>query len=424
MKHYDLIVVGGGLSGVAAAVSAAREGLQVLLVEKSGCLGGAISNNLVYPFTWYWTTDPKDDTKKYLNAGIFALMREKEKAYIDECNDKVYASYEYCFKPEFYKLLLDDLVTESGVDVLFHSLLVDVKTENRQITGIVLATVSGLTEVTSDFFIDATGNGDLFAFAGCDYQLGRESDGFCQPMTTCFRMSNVDMNLFKEDTIYLQNKYKELQSQGVIKNPRENLLWFTGIGEDIVHFNTTRVVKMDPTDPVELSKAEIIARKQIHETVRFLKEHSKAFENSTVISIATEIGVRESRKLKGVHILTQDELKECIEFDDTIALGNYAIDIHSPDGSGTTMYHFKKGEYYRIPYRSLLPKEYDNLLVAGRCISATHEAQAAIRIMSICACMGEAAGTAAAICNRSGMDFHTVDIKELRRRLLENGAVL
>lgn len=423
MKHYQLIVVGGGLAGVAAAVSAAREGLQVLLVEKSGCLGGAISNNLVYPFTKYWTRNAADNSKQYLSKGVFAQMLEKEQAYLKECSDKKDTAENH-FKPEYYKLLLDDMVTEAGVDVLFHSLLIDVKREQRQVTGVVLATVSGVMEVSADFFVDTTGNGDLFALAGCEYQLGRESDGLCQPMTTCFQMSNVDMERFREEVGYLQEKYKELQSKGEIKNIRENLLWFGGIGENIVHFNTTRVVKMNPTDAVELSKAEMIARKQVHETVRFLKKYSKAFENSTIISIATEIGVRESRKLKGVHILTQEELKNLTDFEDSIALGNYDIDIHSPDGAGTSHYYFKDGEYYKIPYRCLLPKEYDNLLVAGRCISATHEAQASIRIMAICACLGEAAGTAAALCRSTGKNIHTVNVKELQQRLTQNGAAL
>ena len=223
---------------------------------------------------------------------------------------------------------------------------------------------------------------------------------------------------------YLQELYKKKQADGEITNPRENILVFFGVGEDVLHFNTTRVVKLNPTDPFDVSRAEVIARRQIHEMVSFLRENSKAFDESALISVAVDIGVRESRKLKGVHILTAEEIINCTRFEDSIALGNYDIDIHNPSGTGTSHRFFGDGEYYTIPYRSLLPKEFDNLLVAGRCLSATHEAQASVRIMPICCCLGQAVGTAAAVALKSGENVHTVHIKDLQRKLVENGAVL
>lgn len=237
-------------------------------------------------------------------------------------------------------------------------------------------------------------------------------------------MSGVDIDLFTEERPRLQELYKEKQARGEITNPRENILVFFGVGEDVLHFNTTRVVMLDPTNPFDVSKAEVTARKQIHELICFLKENSGAFNESALISVAVNIGVRESRKLKGVHILTGDELISCTRFEDSIALGNYDIDIHSPTGTGTSHRYFSDGEYYTIPYRSLLPKEYDNLLVAGRCISATHEAQASVRIMPICCCMGEAAGTAVSVVYNANKNVHTIDIRLLRKKLEKNGAVL
>jgi len=415
---YDLIVAGGGLSGVAAAVSAAREGLKVLLTEKSGCLGGAISNCLIYPFMPYWTRTDKDNkNKQYLSQGIFKEMKIRHDKYVSDCKD-------HEFNSEYLKIVLDDMTTEAGVDVLFHGVVYDVKITDRQITSVDITAKSQHITAEADFFIDATGDGDLFYLAGCDFQLGRESDGFCQPMTTCFRMSGVDLDLFTEDRPRLQELYKEKQAKGEITNPRENILVFFGVGEDVLHFNTTRVIKLDPTNPFDVSRAEVIARRQIHELVSFLKENSKAFDESTLISIAVNIGVRESRKLKGVHILTADELIDCTRFEDSVALGNYDIDIHNPTGTGTSHRYFGEGEYYTIPYRSLLPKEFDNLLVAGRCISATHEAQASVRILPICCCLGEAAGTAAALAHKTNKNAHTVDIKNLQKKLTENGAVL
>ena len=243
-------------------------------------------------------------------------------------------------------------------------------------------------------------------------------------MTTCFRLAGADVTRFYREKSALEEKYREYQKQGKITNPRENLLVFRGLGEGILHFNTTRVIKHDPTDPFSISEAEILARKQIHELLAFLQAESPACKGATLISIANHIGVRESRKLKGVHVLTAEELKSCIPFEDRIALGNYEIDIHNPTGTGTYIYNLEEGKYYSIPYRSLLPKEYDNLLVAGRCLSADHFAHSAVRIMPICACMGEAAGVAAAIAHESGTDAHHIDIPTLQSRLREHGAIL
>lgn len=416
MKKYDVTVIGGGYAGVGAAIAAAREGAKTLLIEKSGALGGAMNVNLVYPFMRYYTFD-ENKNPIYLSKGIFSEMVE---------NFKKYAAYTEIRRhnPEYFKFVLDDMVTEAGVDVLFHANVYHTDTKDGKICSLGVMTRGGELTVESDFFIDCTGDGDVFAMAGCDYQLGRESDGLCQPMTTCFRMSGVDLDKFLQDRERLQQLYKQKQAEGEIKNPRENILVFFGIGDGIVHFNTTRIVKHDPTDPFAVSRAEMTARKQIYEMELFLKQNCEAFKNATVISIANGIGVRESRKLKGLHVLTVDELKNLTVFDDSIALGNYDVDIHNPEGTGTSHYYFKDGEFYTIPYRSLVAKEYDNLLVAGRCISATHEAQASIRIMPICACTGEAAGTAAAVAKKTNTSTHTLDVKLLQKTLKENGAAL
>ena len=406
-KKYNLIVVGGGISGVAAAVSAAREGLSVLLVEKYGVLGGAMSNSLVYPFM----KNSYNRGERELSGGLFLEMLERQKLYQE-------ASY------ESFKFVFDDMVTEAGVEVLFHATVFEAKNDGNMITSVSVATKSGVMEFDADFYIDASGDGELFAMAGCDYQHGREVDNYCQPMTTCFRMCGVDVEQFVKDREMLQEKYKLAREEGKITNPRENILVFLGYGEGILHFNTTRIVMCSPVDPFEVSKAEMEARRQISELVCFLKENSKAFEKSSIISIAGHIGVRESRKLKGVHILTDEELINCVSFEDTIALGNRGMDIHNPVGTGTSFHRFKPDEYYQIPYGSLLPKEYVNMVVAGRCLSATHGAHSAVRIMPICANMGEAAGTAVAVAMQTGKNAHTVDVKKIREKLIQKGAVL
>lgn len=417
MDKYNLIVAGGGFTGAAAAISAGRKGLKVLLVEKSGSLGGAMSNNLVYPFMKYWTKYEDVKIRKFLSRGLFEEMCERHE-------DNVWKDTDRNFNSEYFKLLLDEMTEEAGVDVLFHAVVCDVEKEDREIKAVEVATKCGKLKLEADFYVDATGDGDLFSLAGCDFQLGRDLDGFCQPMTTCFRVGGVDIPLFRSEIPELQKLYAEAQKSGEITNPRENLLVFFHTAEGVVHFNTTRVIKLDPTNPFDVSKAEKTARKQIDELMHFLKKNSVAFKNSTVINIASEIGVRESRKLKGEYILTAEDLIACTMFEDSIALGNYDIDIHNPAGTGTSHRYFGSGEFYSIPYRSLLPKEFDNLLVAGRCASATHEAQASIRIMPICCCMGEAAGVACAVAADSGENLHSVDIKKVQSVLRENGAVI
>ncbi len=409
MKTYDLIVVGGGISGVSAATAAAREGLSVLLIEQSGALGGAMSNSLVYPFMSY--TVRVNGERHEISKGLFAEMKKRHEDYVD-------ASW------ETYKLVFDDMLSEAGVEVLFHSTVFEAVTDGRAVHTVRVATKAGVMSFSAKFFIDASGDGQLIALSGCDLQVGRESDGYCQPMTTCFRLAGVDVERFVKEEAALQEKYLAYQKAGKITNPRENILVFTGPGKGVLHFNTTRVIQHDPTDPFAISRAEMLARRQIQEMLCFLREQSPACANATLVSVANHIGVRESRKLKGVHILTAEELKSCTKFEDRIALGKYDIDIHNPTGTGTYIYSLPVGEYYSIPYRSLLPKEYDNLLVAGRCLSADHGAQAAVRIMPICACMGEAAGVAVAIASQSNTDAQHVDISAVQKKLLENGAVL
>lgn len=417
MEKFDIAVIGGGFSGVAAAISAARLGKKVILCEQSGALGGAMNNCLVYPFMDYWTLSEDKTEKKYLSAGLFKEMLVELKnagGYITETR----------YNPDIFKITLDRMTAAAGVTVLFHAKLFEVKTENASVKSAVFAVKNGTVEIAADFFVDATGDGDLCAFAGCEMQLGREEDNLCQPMTTCFRLSGIDLEKFKLEKPQMQELYKEYQQQGKITNPRENILTFYGIGEDVVHFNTTRVVKLNPTNPFEVSKAEAIAREQILELLNFLRENFSSCKKAVLVSSAADIGVRESRMLKGMHILTAKEIMDCTKFTDGIALGNYDIDIHNPEGAGTSHYYFPAGQYYRIPYASLVPNEFNNLLTCGRCISATHEAQASIRIMPICATTGEAAGTACALALDTNTDNKTIDVNLLRDTLRNNGAAV
>jgi hypothetical protein len=184
------------------------------------------------------------------------------------------------------------------------------------------------------------------------------------------------------------------------------------------------VVKRNPVDAFDLTKAEIEAREQVFELFEFMKNNIDGFQNAQLLMTASAIGVRESRMIDGEYVLTADDLVSCRKFEDSIAVGNYDIDIHNPEGSGTSHYYFPEEQYYSIPYRSLIPKNVDNLLVAGRCISATHEAQASIRIMPIVCCLGEAAGEAVSIASENKISVREVDITRLREKLIKSGAMI
>ena len=419
MLKYDLIVTGGGFAGTAAALAAARGRLNVLLIEKGNSLGGACANNLVNPFMPYWTKEPGRG-RLYLSAGIFREILDKLSAAGALGKD------EMVFDEEYLKLLLNRMTADAGVKLLYHSYLTGAKMDGPVVNSVTAANKSGGMELAADYFIDATGDGDLTARCGFPLRLGRAPDNLCQPMTLCFRLANVDLDAFKRSRDKINPLYKELQAQGKIKNIREDVLIFSTLSDGILHFNSTRVVRKNPVDAFDVTDAEIEAREQAYELYGFLRGQIDGFQNSRLIMTAAQIGVRESRMIDGEYLLTGEDLRACVKFEDSIAAGNYDIDIHNPEGSGTSHYYFPDGEYYTIPYRSLIPKGAANLLAAGRCISATHEAQASIRIMPIVCCLGEAAGAAvaAARANGSRTGLGGVDAGAVQDILRANGAFL
>ena len=413
MKNYDVIVAGAGPAGCAAAIAAARRGKKVLLFDRNNCPGGAAAECLVTPFMAYWTV--VNDERDFLTQGIFTEIREKLDALYTAPNER-------SFHEEYLKLVLNRMLLEAGVEILYHATLESVEIENGSLKSLTVVNFCGKESFSASAFVDCTGDGALFTLAGCSFHLGREKDSLCQPMTLSFRVANVDYGEFAAEKPRLQELYKEAQAKGEIKNPRENILTFTVPVKGIVHFNSTRVVKLNPTDPWEVTRAEIEAREQAFELFYFLKKNAPSFRNAEFLSTAMRIGVRESRMLDGEYLLTADDLISCRKFEDSIAVANYDIDIHNPEGTGTSHHYFEPGTYYSIPYRSLVPKEIDNLLVAGRCISATHEAQASVRIIPICFSMGQAAGEAACLVVENNAAARAVSVPELQKRLLEGGA--
>lgn len=422
MKKYELIVVGGGFAGFGAAVAAAREGVKTLLIERTNALSGAANTGLVTPFMPYRAVMSRDDegkpTYKDLSEGIFKEIVDKlrEAGRTNENGTR--------FDSEYLKLILNRMAIEAGVELLFNATVCGAVREDNRIKSVTVVGRGQTLELEADYFIDATGDANLISMTGFPFRVGREGDNLCQPMTLCFRMAGVDVDEFYK--IYrkeMQERYLEWQKAGKIRNPRENILPFHTLIDGVLHLNTTRVVKRDPTDMFDVTKAEIEAREQVFEMLEFFKTFD-CCKNAHVVSSACEIGTRESRMIDGEYVLTGKDLLSLCRFDDSIALGNYDIDIHNPEGSGTSHHYFGQGEFYEIPYRSLIPKDSENLLVAGRCVSCDHEAQASIRIMPIVCTLGQAAGSAIAAAKQDNCGVKEVDIEKLQKILVDNGAAI
>ncbi|MBE6725964.1 MAG: FAD-dependent oxidoreductase [Ruminococcaceae bacterium] len=418
---YDVIVLGGGFTGCAAAVSAARLGKRVLLLEASGFLGGAASNNLIFPLMPYSTmvTDENGEERRhYLSRGFLAELVNDLTATGDIRGDSQ-------FNDEALKLLLDRKTVEAGVEVLFHATLCGVTKTGDRIESVSVATKAGVLTFPGRMFIDCTGDADLCVMADVPTRLGREPDNLCQPMTLCFRVANVDKQAFFSNREMWRRLHREWKEAGRFSNPREDILVFDYPIDGVLHFNTTRVVKLNPVDPFDVTRAEMEARRQVQELLDFFRVNGvPGMERARLMYTAPAIGVRESRMLVGEYVLTGADLVACAKFEDAVAAGNYDIDIHNPEGSGTSHYYFERGTWYTIPYRSLIPRRgaCANLLVGGRCISCDHEAQASIRIIPICTTTGEAAGVGASVAIDQNVPVQDADTNEIRRILTENGA--
>ncbi|ADL69215.1 glucose-inhibited division protein A [Thermoanaerobacterium thermosaccharolyticum DSM 571] len=445
MRRYDVVVIGGGVSGTIAAIAAARNGAKTLLIEQYGFLGGALTNMGVGPMMTF-------------HAGAKQVINGIPQEVVDNLikyggspghvlDTTGFVSTVTPFNAEIMKYVLQKMVIESGAEILYHSFLINVELDGAYIKVIHIANKSGSERVEADVFIDATGDADLAVKCGVDYILGRPEDNLTQPMTMNVRIGNVnitdvkkymeenpkeftmvDIEKIKTSKRLMVNGFysilKEARINGEINFERDMVLFFeTDIpGEVIV--NMTRVQRLNGTNIYDLTKSEIYGREQAFEVYNFMKKHIPGFQKAYLISTGPQIGVRETRKIIGEYVLTAEDLITSKHFDDCIAIGGYPIDIHSPDGDKTTYMNLGEDNIYEIPFRSLYSKKVNNLLVSGRCISSTHEANAAIRVSPIAMATGQAAGTAAYVAVKNGKKVCDIDIKELRSILLKQKAYI
>lgn len=451
--NYDIIIIGGGISGAVAAISAARCGSKVLIVEKNASLGGTLAACEVGPMMTFHAGD-KLAIRGITNEIIERLQkRGKSCGHIYDTTGTTYTVTP--FNSDAFKNELDEMLYEAGGKVLYHTMLAKVNTSGDKIESITVCTPNGLMDLKAKVYIDASGDATLSMMAGVETITGRKEDGLTQPMTLVMKMGGVDFETLKNKTqdepeefmeihrtdlsfwdksprmsfhVY-QNRFKKAQKEGRISFDREWILVFEtdNPGEAII--NSTRVQGLNPTDIYEHSEAERIGRKQVRELEEFLKTECPGFENAYLVRTGSQIGVRSSRQIVGCYTVTTEDLATEKKFPDVIAHGGYPVDIHSlkkgeendiPDG----IKKFEWGTMYSVPYRALINEKVTNLITVGRCISAEFEAVGALRVSPMAGATGHAGGVAASLAANADGNVHNIDIKKLQAVLQEQNAYI
>lgn len=420
----DVMVVGGGPGGIGAAVMAARAGAKTLLIERYGHLGGMATSGEVNPFMSNHADGICLDKPVYVEwvQRMRRYLPPDLRGRIPASDGEVQSGMSRLISKDVAMLATEDLCREAGVELLYHHWLADTIVADRRIDAIVLLSKSGYTAAKAPMYVDCTGDADLAAGAGCEFEQG-DAGGHCQPMTLCFKLSHVARERLP-DRGEMARLYGEAKERGEIHCPREDVLYFNFYDEDVVHFNTTRVVRKSGADGVELSQAEIEARRQMREYLEWLRRCVPGFEQARIHSIAHHIGVRETRRVKGIAHITRNDFVRRAKFPDAVARVRYPIDIHNPLGSGTEIVRLPEGEYYEIPYGCVVPKDVDNLTVGGRPVSVDHAIHASMRVMAPACTVGQAAGLAAAVAAARESRPAALDGVEVRRLLVAQGAYL
>jgi glycine/D-amino acid oxidase-like deaminating enzyme len=417
-REVDVLVVGGGTAGCSAAVAAARLGAKVLLIERYGFLGGTATAAMVGCFCGVYTCG-SDSTHQLLVGGVAKEIMGR----LEAGNAGYKYRHRFQVDHEVFKLLLDQMLVQAGVELLFQTTVCETVIANGTIRGVVVEHKGGREAILARVVIDASGDGDVSALAGAPWEKG-DAEGFLQAPTQVFYMGDVNVEramAFPEKEI--KRLLKEVNAAGEFSFPRVSGSFSPSPPPGKVHVNMSRVAGIDGTDPWSLTAGHLEGRRQVEQFARFLVKYVPGFEKARIDAIAPQLGIRETRRIMGEYLLTREDVLEAHKFGDAVGRSSWPIEDHTY-GEETVRLHLPGDEFYQVPYRCLVPLEVDNLLTAGRCVSATHDAQASVRVMGPGMMMGQAAGTAAVLSLKQGVKPRSLDPQLLRGVLQENGALI
>ncbi len=426
--EYDVLIVGGGGAGIAASIAAARSGARTLLVERYGFLGGMATAGMVGSFCGFFTTGTE---KKLIVGGIAGslLERLKERSAVTVKGvsrvDPRIASLR--FNPEIFKFVTEELAVKSGVELLYHSFVTDVAWEQKgsRLSGVIVENKSGRCALLAKVIIDASGDGDVAFRAGVPCEMGDEM-GRLQTLTTMFRMIHVDVEKMHDlTTSVVKEKLEEAVKTGEYGFKRPDGIINPTLPSGLVSANIVSVPDLIATDAWDLTHAEMEGRRQVLEYIRAFRRFLPGFEHAELSSFAPQIGIRETRRVQGAYVLQEEDVVKGRKFDDAIALGAWPIEMHDPE-TRRIKWKFldKEDDYYTIPIRCLIPRGVENLLVAGRCLSASHAAHASARVIGPAFAMGEAAGILAAQSADSNTIPKEISPETVQKELKQHGAIL
>jgi FAD dependent oxidoreductase len=430
IADVDVCVIGAGSAGSTAAIAAARTGGSVLLVDRLPFLGGTSTAVLD---TFYGFFTPGEKPRKVVGGIPDEVVEGLRRLGPVVTRPNTYgAGAGITYLADHLKVVWERLVTEAGARPLLHAMVQEAEVRDRRVEAVVVATRAGLSRVRARTFIDASGDADLSAFAGFDFETAGELDP-AQTLTTTFRMANVDLERRRAiDKDRLHELMREATESGGYDLPRRDGSDHVTPVEGMIATVMTRLesYRRDPdgrivnaTDPWFLTEAEIEGRRQALEYIRFLRDRVPGYERASLVALGTQIGVRETRRVYGDYRLTREDVLTGRRFDDDIGLCGAPIEDHRV-GAGTTWQYLPEGSTVGIPYRTLLVRDSTNVLIAGRCFSATHDAHASVRSMAQCMAMGQAAGTAAGLAAVTRVALRDLPIGDLQDHLREDGAIV
>ena len=418
-KRFDVIVCGAGPAGICAAVAAARQGAKVALLERYGVPGGNLTCGHVGPI---------------LGMVGKGTMRDELMALLEVPDNDMIGRVGVAHDMQRAKTVLTEFIHHENIEVYLQTMAADALVEDHRVTGVVISTKEGLLALEGKVVVDATGDGDVAAFAGCQIEKGRE-DGLMQPVTLEFTLDNVDEDRGVicigdvDDVAFNGQRFldycKQCAQKGMLPEHLAAVRLHPTVHKGERQVNTTQANGVDSTQIEDLYPAELALRGQIDTLIRFFRENLPGYENCKYIASGTTTGIRESRRVVGEYLITAEELAAGKRFDGVVVhKAEFIVDIHNPAGAGQAEEKIQYVVPYDLPYGCFVPKGVDGLMTAGRCISGTHRAHASYRVMSICMAMGQAVGVAAALCARQGCQPRALDVKALQKELTALGVEL